>query len=102
MRLGLISRRSQRHWWWAFALLIAGPALGLALLGLRVAQLESFERAQQIREEQTQLARLADTTIGTMLAAMQSELARTETSSAAARDQPRPRSVLGCSLSMFS
>jgi len=21
MRLGLISRRSQRHWWWAFALL---------------------------------------------------------------------------------
>jgi hypothetical protein len=86
MRLGLVSHRSRRRWWWAFALLIAGPALGLALLGLRVSQLESFERAQQIREEKAQLARLADSTIGTMLAAMQSERARTETSSAAAQD----------------
>ena len=86
MRLGFISRRSGRRWWWGFALLIAAPALALALLGLRVARLESLERAQQIREQQTQLARLADTTIGTTLATVQHDLARTETSSIAARD----------------
>src|SRR4029077_8248702 len=66
-------------------LLIAAPALALALLGLRVAQLEGLERAQQTREQQAQLARLADTTIGTMLSGMQSELLRATSSSAATR-----------------
>ena len=83
MRLGFISRRSGRRWWWAFALLIAAPALALALLGLRVAQLEGLERAQQTREQQAQLARLADTTVGTMLGAVQSELSRAVSSPAA-------------------
>ncbi|HSB13979.1 MAG TPA: HAMP domain-containing sensor histidine kinase [Bryobacteraceae bacterium] len=86
MRLDSISHRSGRRWWWAFALLIATPALALALLGLRVAQLESLQRAQQTREEQSQLGRLTDTTISSMLTVLKSELARTETSLAAARD----------------
>ncbi len=86
MRLGFISRRSGRRWWWAFGLLIAAPALALALLGLRVARLESLERAQQTREQQVQLARLADTTIATVLAALQGELARTQTSPAVPRN----------------
>src|SRR2546422_558028 len=74
MRLGLITRRSGRRWWWAFALLIATPALTLSLLGLRVAQLEGLERAQQTRDQQAQFARLADAAIGTMLASIQNEL----------------------------
>jgi signal transduction histidine kinase len=86
MRLGFISRRSGRRWWWAFALLIAAPALALALLGLRVAQLEGLERAQQTREQRVQLARLADTTVGTMLGAVQSELSRALSSPATVRN----------------
>src|SRR5713226_6996269 len=86
MRLGFISRRYGRRWWWAFALLIATPALALALLGLRVAQLEGLERAQQIREQEVQLGRLADTTIGTTLGVVQSELSRPLSSPAAVRN----------------
>jgi signal transduction histidine kinase len=43
-----------------FGLLIAAPALLLALLGLRAVRAERIEREQQWREQQTQIARLTD------------------------------------------
>jgi hypothetical protein len=51
-----------------------------------VAQLEGLERAQQTREQQAQLARLADTTVGTVLGAVQNDLSRTVSSPAAVRN----------------
>ncbi len=54
------SLKSGWTWWWGFGLLIAAPALLLALLGLRAVRAERIEREQQLREQQTQIARLAD------------------------------------------
>ena len=88
MRLGSISLRSGRTWWVLFAVLIALPALVLALLGLRVVQLERIERAQQLRDQQSQLTRLADTAIANVFGSLQSDLARAETSPEALRDSP--------------
>src|ERR1700692_3997987 len=80
MRLGAISGRSGRRWWWAFIVLIAPPALALALPGLRVVRLEELERVQEMRTQWAQLTRLADATIATTLASLQRDAARAETS----------------------
>lgn len=80
MRLGSISGRSGRRWWWAFILLIATPALALALLGLRVVRLEELERGQEMRTQWAQLTRLADATITTTLASLQRDATGVETS----------------------
>jgi hypothetical protein len=66
--------------------IFALPALALAFLGLRVMKLERMERAQQVRDQQAQLARLADSTLTNMLGALQGELVRVEASPAALRD----------------
>jgi Tfp pilus assembly protein PilV len=47
-------------------LLIAAPALLLALLGLRAVGAERIEREQQAREQQTQLSRLANNEFATI------------------------------------
>jgi hypothetical protein len=70
MRFSSISLRSGRTWWLLFVLLIAVPALALALLGLRVVQLERIEHAEQIRDQQAQLTHLADVAITTFLASV--------------------------------
>ncbi len=58
----------RRTWWWIFGLFIAVPALALALLGLRAVRAERIERRQQIRDQQAQIARLADAAISNALA----------------------------------
>lgn len=55
--------RARRAWWWVFSILIAGPALVLALLGLRAMRSDGIVRQQQWRDRQTQTARLADAAI---------------------------------------
>jgi hypothetical protein len=86
VKLASISLRSGRSWWWVFAILIAAPALALAFLGLRVLKLERMERAQQVREQQAQLAHLADRALANLLGALESELARVESSPAGLPD----------------
>ncbi|MCI0489851.1 MAG: ATP-binding protein [Blastocatellia bacterium] len=54
-------------WWWGFGLLIAAPALLLALFGLRAVHAERLEREEQLRRQQTQAARLADAAIANAL-----------------------------------
>ncbi len=46
--------------WWGVGLLVAAPALALAVLGLRAVRAERIEREQQLLEQQAQSARLAD------------------------------------------
>ena len=46
--------------WWGIGLLVAAPALALAVLGLRAVRAERIEREQQLLEQQAQSARLAD------------------------------------------
>ena len=79
MRMLSTTFRSGRGWWAVFGLLIATPALALSWLGLRVVRAERIERAQQVREQQTQLARLADAGIGNALAEIEAELRRADT-----------------------
>ena len=79
MRMLSTTFRSGRGWWAVFGLLIATPALALSWLGLRVVRAERIERAQQFREQQTQLARLADAGIGNALAEIEAELRRADT-----------------------
>ena len=54
---------ARRAWWWVFSILIAGPALVLALLGLRAMRSDRIEREKQWGDRQTQIARLADAAI---------------------------------------
>ncbi len=63
-------------WWWGFGLLIAAPALALALLGLRAVRAERIEREQQVREQQTQVARLADAALANALSELEQSLQR--------------------------
>lgn len=78
MRITWISVRARWSWWWGFGLLIALPALILALLGLRAVQIERLELNQQLREQQTQIARLADAAIVNSLTGLESELGRAD------------------------
>src|SRR6266404_2258913 len=65
---------SRMTWWWGFCLLIAVPALALAILGLRAVRAERIEREQQLHERQTQTARLADAAIRVALAEIEHQL----------------------------
>jgi hypothetical protein len=76
MRFTSVSLRSSRTWWWGFGLLIAVPAIALALLGLRAARTERIERAQQLYEQQRQLAQLADAAISGAVSELGAELSR--------------------------
>jgi signal transduction histidine kinase len=62
------------NWSWGFGLFIALPALALALLGLRAVRADRIERQQQLREQQTQVARLIDAAISNRLGALVVEL----------------------------
>src|SRR5262245_36802226 len=55
--------RAGRAWWLVFSILIAGPALALALLGLRAIRSDRIEREQSLRDQQSRIARLADAAI---------------------------------------
>ena len=51
---------SRQSWWWVFALFIAVPAVALALLGLTAIRADGVEREVRMREQQDQLARVAE------------------------------------------
>ena len=65
---------SRMTWWWGFGLLIAVPALTLAILGLRAVRAERIEREQLLRDRQMQTARLADAAIRASLAEIEHQL----------------------------
>ncbi|HEY7546269.1 MAG TPA: histidine kinase dimerization/phospho-acceptor domain-containing protein, partial [Blastocatellia bacterium] len=64
--------------WRAFALMIAAPALALALFGLRAARTERIEMRQKMIEQQRQSAHLADASISAALDDIEHELRRAE------------------------
>jgi signal transduction histidine kinase len=74
MRIVRHELSSRMTWWWGFGLLIALPALALAILGLRAVRAERIEREQQLRDRQAQTARLADVAIGADLAEIERQL----------------------------
>ena len=74
MRHLATSLKSGLTWWWGFGLLIAAPALALALLGLRAVRAERIEREQQVREQQIQVARLADAALANALSGIENAL----------------------------
>jgi signal transduction histidine kinase len=61
----------RRSWWWVFALLIAMPAVALAVLGLGVIRADDRDRERRHRERQSdvadQIRRLADASLATTL-----------------------------------
>ena len=62
--------------WRAFALFVAAPALLLAWLGLRAVGAERLEAEQQLRDQQTGAARLADAALASALNEMGRDLLR--------------------------
>jgi signal transduction histidine kinase len=74
--------------WRVFAVLIAVPALGLAWLGLRASRVERLEAEEQLRGQQTQLAKLADAAVLTALSPIEAELSRLSPGRAFPRDLP--------------
>jgi signal transduction histidine kinase len=72
--------------WWGFCLLIAAPALVLALLGLRTVELQRAERLHQNEAQQGQTHLLADSTLSGALSQLEMNLARRPGSSS--RDGP--------------
>lgn len=76
MRHLAASLKSGWNWWWGFGLFIAVPALALALLGLRAVRAERIERDQRVREQQTQVARLADAALPNALSEIENSLQR--------------------------
>lgn len=66
----------RRFPWRLFGLLIAVPALVLAWFGLRAVRAERLEAEQQLRDQQTHVARLADAAILNVLTAFEGELPR--------------------------
>jgi signal transduction histidine kinase len=67
VRVNTVSPPLHRGWWWVFGLLIAAPALALALLSLRAIRADRIEREQRLRDQQGQVARLADAAISNLL-----------------------------------
>jgi signal transduction histidine kinase len=74
MRMVRYELRSRMTWWWGFGLLIAAPALALAILGLRAVRAERIEREQQLRDRQAQTGRLADAAIRVALGDIERQL----------------------------
>lgn len=89
MRIKWNPVRARWNWWWGFSLLITLPALILALLGLRAVRIERLELNQQLREQQTQIARLADAAIANALTELDSELNRAESAGPKSVDSPQ-------------
>lgn len=69
------------RWWWGFGLLIATPALVLAVLGLRSVNLQEADRRHQIEEHQGQAALALDTALGAALSGLEDALLRRQTGS---------------------
>src|SRR5688572_19586322 len=61
------SKGPAASWWWIFGSLIGVPALALAALGISALRLEDVERRQRTRDQQDQIARLADAALITAL-----------------------------------
>ncbi len=87
MRIIPALSKSSATWWWVFGLLIAAPALALAILGLWAARAERIEREQQLRRQQTQVVQLIDGAVTTVLTGLETELRRVAVE--------RPASALG-------
>ena len=76
MRVKEAIPRTARVWWWGFGLLIGIPVTVLAVLGLRMVDLERVQRRQQVAEQQSQTALLVDTSVGAMLNRIERDLAQ--------------------------
>ena len=70
------SLKARWNWWWGFGLLIAAPALVLALLGLRAVRAERIERQQRVLEQQKQSRQLVDAAIDSALTGLETDLGR--------------------------
>ena len=81
-------RQVQQVWWSAFSLLIAGPSIALAVLGVRAIRADCIEREAQLAEQQNQVARLADAAIANVLERIGGQLDRMEVNSSTARLEP--------------
>jgi hypothetical protein len=82
---------SQQSWWWVFALFIAVPAVALALLGLTAIRADAVERGIPMREQQDQLARVAEAALAT---AFDREMAAARTSAVRDPGDARAADVL--------
>src|SRR5437588_5220513 len=78
MRWLSTSLRSGGKWWWLFAVFVATPATVLALLGVRIVELEQMERSQQISAQQRQLANLIDAALSNTFKDLETALPRAE------------------------
>jgi hypothetical protein len=76
MRLIKTMPRTAWAWWWRFGLLIGIPVTVLAMLGLRMVDLERVQRRQQVAEQQGQTAMLVDTSVAAVLNRIERELAQ--------------------------
>jgi signal transduction histidine kinase len=64
--------------WWFIVALVVGPAIALAVLGLRALSLERIGRGQELWREQSRLVLLVDGAISNSLAAIEKSLRRGE------------------------
>lgn len=64
---------STKRWWLVFGLLIALPALILAVLGLRALRTERIEREDQVRREQQRIATQIDELIADLIEQLETE-----------------------------
>lgn len=67
-----------QFWRWSFGLLVAVPALVLALLGMRAVRAERLEREQQLRDRQAQTAQLVDAGMRLAFSEIERELQQRE------------------------
>jgi len=58
---------SHRSWWLVFGLLIAAPAVALALLGLKVIRADEIERAEWLRNERLRTVKALDAALDAAL-----------------------------------
>ena len=64
---------SSTAWWWVFGILIVLPATGLIVLGFWAIQAEQIEREQQIRDQQSQIARHAEAALANLLSSLEKD-----------------------------
>lgn len=88
MRLLRRSRISLGGWWRLFAVVIAAPALLLSWLGLRAVGADRIERAQRLRDQQSQLANIADASLLNALTGLETELQGYDAGRAGSADAP--------------
>src|SRR5688572_21340698 len=61
------AHRRRASWWWVFGVLIALPAIALALLGASAIRSDEVERQRQLLDQRQQLTLLTDTTLARAL-----------------------------------